>query len=197
MSAMRAVFVFGLLSVLPLIFGDEIDNGITPSAEPATASDCPGRPSNAKPIEFKILFVQRIPSTKRPVTGPQPESEVTHSINLQGRQQIRNEDEYQSVFGTHSSGIDWSSYRIVVVPLVTVYKLDQLDSTVTLDGISQKEDAIYIGMTFTQIGPCQGMAQKDEWFARDQVNYFVLLPTKPERIIYYTCVINGCPPNIP
>jgi hypothetical protein len=192
-----ALFIFGFLSVFSPLSGDEIDNRTRPAAEPSTASDCPGRPSKAQPIEFKVLFAQRIPSPKRLLTGPQPDSDLPQSAKLGSRQQIRNEDEYQSVFGRHSSDIDWSLSRIVVVPLQTVYKFDQLDSTVTFAGISQTEDAIHIGMTFTQIGPCQGIAQKDEWFSRDQLNYFVLLPTKPERIHYYLCVVNGCPPDIP
>jgi hypothetical protein len=192
MSAQRALFIFGLLSLLPfaLLFADQ-------AAEPSIPSDCPGRPSHATPVEYRIVSAQRSASPKRIATGPQLEADTTKSPGLRGRQQLRNEDEYQDVFGTHSSGIDWSNSRIVVVPLSTVYKSDKLDSTVTFAGISQTADAIYIGMTFTQIGPCQGIAHKAESFHRDQVNYFVLLPTRPERIVFYTCVVNGCPPDIP
>ena len=199
MRASRALLILLAFTLLPLalLSADDGENGIGQAgSQPSSPSDCPGRPLNAKPIEYKVLLAQRVFSTKRPVPEvPRPDS--TQAINLQGRQQIQDETEYQSVFGTKSSGIDWNLYRIVVVPLVTTYKLDRLDSTVTLSGISQTSDAIYIGLTFTQIGPCQGIAQKDEWFSYDRLNYFVLLPITPERIIFYTCVIGGCPPNIP
>ena len=200
MRARRTFLIFGSLAVLSLalLSADDGQDGVSPTGpEPLNPSDCPGRPLNAKPVEYKVLQVQRVLSTKRPVPEVLPTTGSTQAINLQGRQQIQDEAEYQSVFSRQSSGIDWSLYRIVVVPLVTTYKLDQLDSTVTLSGISQTADAIYIGLTFTQVGPCQGSAQKDEWFTYDRLNYFVLVPRSPQRIIFYTCVVGGCPPDIP
>ena len=194
MSAKPAMCILGALSLLlfsPLFAEDSTP----PPPPPVSPSDCPGRPSQAEPVEYRILSAQRIPSPKRIAAGPQGEAGA--KINLRGRQQIRTEEEYQGVFGSPSSGIDWSVSRIAVVPLSTVYKLDKLESTVTFAGISQTADAIYIGLTFTQIGPCQGIAQKSEWFSRDLVNYLVLLPATPERIVFYTCVVNGCPPRIP
>ena len=83
------------------------------------------------------------------------------------------------------------------MPLLSTYKFDKLDSTVTLAGISQTPDAIYIRLTFTQVGPCQGIVQKSEWFSTDQLVCFVLLPRQPERLVIYTCVVGGCPPDIP
>jgi hypothetical protein len=200
MRARRILLIFGVFTLLslPLLLADGGESGISPAGpEPSSPSDCPGRPLNAKPIEYKVLLAQRILSTKRLVPEVMPKPDSTQAIRLQGRQQIQDEAEYQSVFGRQSSGIDWSLYRIVVVPLVTTYKLDRLDSTVTLSGISQTSEAIYIGLTFTQIGPCQGIAQKDEWFSYDRLNYFVLVPKRPERITFYTCVVGGCPPDIP
>jgi hypothetical protein len=200
MRANPVLLIFAAFTLLPLalLFADDGENRISPSvSQPSSPSDCPGRPSNAKLIEYKVLLAQRILSTKRLVPEVLPRPDSTQAINLQGRQQIQDESEYQSVFGTRSSGIDWNLYRIVVVPLVTTYKLDRLDSTVALSGIAQTSDAIYIGLTFTQIGPCQGIAQKDEWFTHNRRNYFILLPKSPERIIFYTCVVGGCPPDIP
>jgi hypothetical protein len=200
MRAKPAVLILGVMTVLslPLLSADDGENGVSSAvSEPSNRSDCPGRPSNAKPIEYKVLLVKRIFSTKEPSPQVLPQPDSTQAINLQGQQQIRDEAEYQSVFGRQSSGIDWSVSRIVVVPLMTTYKFNQLESTEALSGISQTSDGIYIGLTFTQVGPCQGIAQKDEWFSHDSLNYFVLLPKKPEQIIYYSCVVGGCPPDIP
>jgi hypothetical protein len=84
-----------------------------------------------------------------------------------------------------------------VVPLTTTYKFDRLDSTMTLSEISQTADGLYIGLTYIQIGPCQGIALKDEWLSHDLMNYYILVPKEPERLIFYTCVVIGCPPGIP
>jgi hypothetical protein len=200
MPASRSLLIFGALALLSLArsFADGGENGVSPTvAAPSNPSDCPGRPSNATPVEYKVLLAQRILSTKRLVPEVLPKPDSMQAINVQGRQQIQDEADYQSVFGGQSSGIDWSLYRIVIVPLLTTYKLDQLDSTEALSGISQTSDAIYIGLTFTQVGPCQGIAQLDEWFSYDRLNYFVVVPKTPERITFYTCVVGGCPPDIP
>jgi hypothetical protein len=200
MRARRGVLIFGALTLLALsvLFADDGENGTSSAvSEPSTLSDCPGRLTNGKRVEYKVLLVKRTLSTKGqfPEVLPQPDS--TQAINLQGRHQIQDESEYQSVFGRPSSGIDWSYSRIVAVPLTTIYKLSQLDSTVTLSEISQTSDGIYVGLRFTQVGPCQGIAQQDEWFSYYSLVYFVLLPKKPDHIIYYTCVVGGCPPDIP
>jgi hypothetical protein len=197
MRAKRAVLTLAALTLLSIVptFGDDSGNMSSPAV--SESSDCPGRPSDAQPVEYRVLLAQRILSTKRPVPQLPPQPDATQTVNLEGRQQIQSEADYQSVFGKQSSGIDWGISRIVIVPFMTTYKLDQLDSTVTLSGIAQTSDAIYIGLTFTQIGPCQGIAQKSEWFSYDRLNYFVLLPRRPERVIFYTCVVNGCPPGIP
>jgi len=198
--ARRSVLVLAVLVHLPiaLLFAEDSQNGIGPSgSQPGSPSDCLGRPSNATPVVYNVLFVQRTISTERPGPEVSPQPNTTRSVNLQGRQQIQNETEYGDVFGEQSSGIDWNRSRIVVVPLGTTYRFDRLDSTVTLSAISQTSDGIYIGLTLTQIGPCQGIAQKDDWFAHDRLNYFVVVPKKPERLIFYTCVVNGCPPGIP
>jgi hypothetical protein len=200
MRAKPVLLIFGAFTLLSFaqLFADDGENEVSPVvAEPSNPSDCLGRPMDARPIEYKVLLAQRILSSKRPVPEVLPKPDSTQAINLEGRQQVQDEAGYQSVLGRQSSGIDWSLYRIVVVPLVTTYKLDRLDSTVTLAGISQTSDAIYIGMTFTQVGPCQGIAQMDEWFSYYRVNYFVLMPKSPERLIFYTCVVGGCPPDIP
>lgn len=200
MRAKRAMLFLGVITVLslPLLFADDGVDGVSSAvSEHSNQSNCPGRPSNANPIEYEILLVQRLLATKEPSPQVLPQPDSTQTINLQGQQQIRDESEYQSVFGRPSSGIDWSLSRIVVVHIETTYKFNQLESTEALSGISQTSDGIYIGVTFTQVGPCQGIAQKDEWFSHDSLNYFVLLPKKPERIIYYNCVVGGCPPDIP
>jgi hypothetical protein len=198
MPARGALFIVGALTLLPLSvqYADDGGEGTGQAAPaPARSTDCPGRPSHARPIEYKVLFTERIFPTKRPVPQvPQPGSAQT--INLRGRRVIQDEADYEDVFG-RSSNIDWSVSRIAVVSVVTTYKLDRLESTVTLSEITQTSEAIHIGLTFTQIGPCQGIAQKAEWFSYDRLDYFVLLPRMPDRIIYYTCVIGGCPPGIP
>jgi hypothetical protein len=135
MRAKPAMLILGALTLLPLglLPADDGDNGISQAvSQPSSSSDCPGRPPNAKPVEYKVLFVKRILSTKRPVPEVLPQPDSTKAINLGGRQQIQDEAEYESVFGSQSSGVDWSLWRIVVVTLSTTYKLDQLDSTVTL-----------------------------------------------------------------
>jgi hypothetical protein len=200
MRAKRAVLILGAMTALslPPIAADDGENGISPAvSNPSNQSNCPGRPSNAKPTEYKILFVKRILSTDSPSPQVLPQPDSTPPINLQSQLQIRDETEYQSVFGKPSSGIDWSLSRIVVVPLESTYVLNQLESTAGLSGISQTSDGIYIGLTFTQVGPCQGIVQKDDWFSHDTLNYFILLPKKPEQVIYYSCVVGGCPPDIP
>ena len=195
-----AVLLFGLLFIVTPVSVLAQDTS-SELPEPTDGSGCPRSPRNAQPVEYKILLIQRLVSLKRhgPEVQPTLDSvrDASPELNLQGRQQIRDESEYQSVFGKPSVDVNWNSSRIAVVPLLSTYKFDKLDSTVTLAGISQSADAIYIELTLTQVGPCQGIAQKSEWFSTDQLICFVLLPRQPERLITYTCVVGGCLPDIP
>ena len=204
MTSRRAAFLLWFLvlaSLRPLRAQEADGRTVQGPPPPNPGSDCPGRPVRAQPVEFRVLRTERIrtPKPEGPEAGSIAEStrNLGHGLNLQGPQEIRDESSYQGVFGEPSSGIDWTSSRVAVVTLRTTYRLGQLDSRVTFAGISQTAEAIYVGLTFTQIGPCQGISQKGERLSTDQLLYFVVLPLQPSRIITYMCVVGGCPKGIP
>jgi hypothetical protein len=162
---------------------------------PPVDTDCPEPPPGSYPAEYRILLTQTQAGRVRPT--PLSKAQPERLYPVRDRQQIREEAEYVSVFGAPSQGIDWSVSRILVVELTTTYKLNALDSAVTLSGIHADADAIYVRLSFTQYGPCQGIAQQAEWYSYDRTDVFVLLPALPAEISFYYCIIGGCPPDIP
>lgn len=152
----------------------------------------PGPPAGARPVDYRVLHsqAQRLPLR---IGG----TDLERPLSVQDRQEIREEAEYVRIFGRPSSGIDWNAFRILVVELTTTYKHNRLESAEELSGIFQDADGIYVGLTFTQYGPCEGIAQQAEWFSYAGTDLFILLPATPVRIEHYYRIIGGCPPDIP
>lgn len=176
-----------------------IENPPYPDNYPA---DCQEPPPGARAVVYRILFTQDLSTGmfERPVldnADNDSHEDNWSGIQVYNRQLISSEEEYLEVFGHPSEGINWEEERIFVFQEFTSYKFHDLESTLSLSGIYQSEDTIYIGSTSTRHGPCQGIAQQMEWFSFEHRNLFILLPQNPARIMYYFCRVGGCPPGIP
>jgi hypothetical protein len=105
--------------------------------------------------------------------------------------------QYAGIFNTESEGIDWKTQRVYVVEELTVYKFKNIDSRTTLSGVYRSPNALYIGLTSTHLGPCQGIAQLPEWFSYHRRFVVLRIPRVPERIVTFSNAVGGCPPDIP
>ena len=180
------------------VYGEGVDvvrgepsTGIVSSAN----SECLGPPPGAQPLEYRILFSQTRRSSEGSATvnlGERPSG-----FTVRDRQEIQDEAEYGRIFGRPSGGIDWTAFRILVVQMTTTYKLEKLESAVTLSGIFADADGIYVGLEINQYGPAQGIAQQAEWFSYDRTDLFVLLPARPAKIVHYSCLIGGSRLDVP
>jgi len=151
-------------------------------------------------VEYRVLF-----SYTDPPPNPHPplpgdplsvgDDDATPQVHYRG--EIRSEAEYVDAFGSDSGGIDWTMYRVVAVQLTTIYKLGALETSENLTSIRADDSAIYLTVTATHHGPCQGIAQLSEWFSYQQSTLYVLLPNIPEPVSHLFCLVGGCPPDIP
>jgi len=104
------------------------------------------------PLDYRVVFALHFRSPGEPT--PLPVEERPPPVG--DRQEIVDEATYRSLVGAPSDGIDWSTERILIVEETTVFKLGQLESAVTMAGISHHSSAISVELTGTQYGPCQG-----------------------------------------
>jgi hypothetical protein len=167
-----------------------------PEAYPSRPRPLPFPPPGTLPLEYRVV-TQRdsLSGAELPLAldGQSP----SLSPVIQDRMEIRTEDEYRAALGEASEGIDWSEYRVLVVQDLTVYKLGRIESTVSLAGIYRSDYAIYIGRSYSQYGPVQGIAQLSEWFGYRYRSLFILLPSEPGPIYYIDIGLEDVPTDIP
>jgi hypothetical protein len=159
--------------------------------------DCGRPPPGTRRVAYTILLAQTHRSGNEPLAVPRPGKEDVPPAEARDGQEIQSEDEYLRMLGVPSAGIDWKESRILVVELTTVYKLGALETSTALSWIAGDSEAVYLGITFTQYGPCQGIAQQSEWFSYEQELLFILLPARPGPVVKRYCSVGGCPPDLP
>ena len=96
-----------------------------------------------------------------------------------------------------SMGVDWTTSRVVVFQEYASYRFGRLDGRTVLSGVYRFGDSLVFRSTYTNYGPCQGIAQDPSWFSYSSSFLLVVVPREPDRVTFSLCIIGGCPPDIP
>lgn len=157
-------------------------------------------PAGAHAVDYAVVSVYET-NDRAPVSRTAQEGAGSGqggpALRLREGMLIETGSQYVRVFGSQPEGIDWKTQRVYVVEELTVYRFDSIDSRTTLSGVYRTSDALYIELTSTHLGPCQGIAQQPEWFSFHRRFVAIRIPRLPEKIVTRQTIVGGCPPDIP